>query len=142
MKFCKNCGYGVDESLDVCGNCNAAMDAANTLTDEKLTTLADRVKINGIIWLVIGILQLFCIYSIPLGLWNIYAAYTNLKVAKEMPIRRVGLVGVYEPIVSPIINLVLNLILGAGFGVIGSLYYLICIRGYVMENKEYFNTLK
>lgn len=49
MKFCKNCGYGVDDHLDVCGNCNTAMDATNTLTDEKLTTLADRVKINGII---------------------------------------------------------------------------------------------
>ena len=142
MKFCKTCGYGMDESAAICTHCNTAMDEQNSMSDAKLKTLADRVRINGIVWLVIGIMQLFFIYSIPLGLWNIYAAYTNLKVAKEMPIRRVGLVRVYEPIVSPIINLVLNLILGAGIGVIGSLYYLIFIRGYVLENRDYFNTLK
>ena len=142
MKFCKNCGYGVEEQYDVCGNCNTPMDAANTLTDEKLTTLADRVKINGIMWIAIGILQLCTGVFFLVGLWNIYAGFTNLKVAKEMHYRRVGLVQVYEPLISPIITLLLNLFLGGVIGVIGSLYYLICIRGYVMENKEYFNTLR
>ena len=142
MKFCKNCGYGVDDNMDVCGNCNTTMDAANTLTDEKLNVLADRVKINGIIWIAIGILQLVTGVFFLVGLWNIYAGYTNLKVAKEMPIRRVGLVQVYEPLFSSILVLLLNLFFGGVIGIVGSLYYLICIRGYVMENRGYFNTLR
>ena len=132
----------MDESAAVCSNCNTEMNAESSLSDEKLKSLADRVRINGIIWLIIGIAQLFCIYSIPLAIWNIWCAISNFRTAKRLPTYRVGLVGVYRPIVSPIINLILNFVLGAGFGVIGSLYYLIFVRGHVMSNQEYFNTLK
>ena len=142
MKFCKNCGYGVDDHLDVCGNCNTAMDATNTLTDEKLTTLADRVKINGIIWLVIGILQIVTGAFFIVGILNIFSAISDMKVAKEMHYRRVGLVQAYTPMFRPVVTLIYNLIFGGVIGVVGSLYYFICIRGYVMENKEYFDTLR
>lgn len=145
MKFCKNCGFGMDESVAVCDNCNTEMNAENTLTDEKLKVLSERIKINGIIWLVIGILQVLMFISplsVVVGVLNIFCAVRDLKTSKNVFHYRVGLVNAYKPLVSPIITLAYNLVFGWVYGAAGSIYYLIAIRGYVMENADYFNSLK
>ena len=145
MKFCKNCGYGFDESVSVCGNCNTELNAENSLTDEKLKVLSDRIKINGIIWLIIGIIQVVLFISplsVIVGVLNIFSAISDLKTSKNVFHYRVGLVRAYKPLVSPIITLIYNLFFGWGFGVAGSIYYLIGIRGYVMKNADFFNTLR
>lgn len=142
MKFCKTCGYGMDESAAVCTNCNSQMDAVNTMSDDKLKTLADRVKLNGIIWIVIGILQLCTGVFFLVGILNIISGVGDIQTAKKMPIYRVGLVNAYKPIVRPVIVFIYNLIFGGVVGVVGSLFYFFGIRGYVMDNQDYFNTLK
>ena len=142
MKFCKNCGYGYEENVEVCGNCQTTLDANNTLSDDKLKVLSERIKINGIIWLVIGILQCFSVAFIIVGILNIISAIQDLKHSKTVFHYRVGLVKAYKPLVSPIITLLYNLIFGGVIGVVGSIYYFLGIRGYVMENSEYFNALR
>lgn len=142
MKFCKNCGYGLENNVDVCTNCGCIMSAENTLSDDKLRTLSERIKINGIIWLVIGILQLCTGVFFLVGILNIISAIRDLKASKNVFHYRVGLVKAYEPLVSPIIVFVYNLIFGGFIGIAGSLYYFFCIRGFVMENREYFDALK
>ena len=145
MKFCKNCGYGMDESVTVCDNCNTAMNAENTLTDEKLKVLSERIKINGIIWLIIGILQVVMFISplsVVVGVLNIFSALRDLKASKNVFHYRVGLVNAYKPMFGPIITLIYNLCFGWIYGVAGSIYYFLAIRGYVMENADYFNSLK
>ena len=145
MKFCKTCGYGMDESATVCTNCNNEMNEANTLSDDKLKVLSERIKINGIIWLIIGICQVIMFVnplSVVVGVLNIFSAIRDLKTSKNVFHYRVGLVNAYKPIVSPIITLIYNLVFGWIFGVAGSIYYFVAIRGYVMENADYFNTLK
>ncbi len=145
MKFCKTCGYGMGEELTVCTNCNSEMNAENTLSDEKLKTLSNNIKIDSIIWLVIGICQclvLFSPFTVIVGILNIISAVSGFKWIKNVFHYRVGLVDYYKPLVNPIITLIYNLIFGGVVGVIGSIYYLIAVRGYVMDNKDYFNTLK
>ena len=145
MKFCKNCGYGLENDVPVCVNCNSEMNEENTLSDNKLVVLSDRIKINSIIWLVIGICQALCLFSpltVVVGVLNIISAVKGIKWSKDIFHYRVGLVNAYSPMVASIITLVYNLIFGGVVGVIGSIYYFICIRGYVMENKDYFNALK
>ena len=145
MKFCKTCGYGMGEELAVCTNCNSEMNEANTLSDEKLKKLSKHIKIESIIWLVIGICQCMCIISpltVIVGVLNIISAAKGFKWSKNVFHYRVGLVDFYKPFVSPIITLLYNLIFGAVVGVAGSIYYFVAIRGFVMKNQDYFNTLK
>ena len=142
MKFCKNCGYGYEENVEVCDNCQTVLDSANTLSDEKLKVLSERIKINGIMWLVIGILQCCSVVFCIVGILNILSAIQDLKHSKTVFHYRVGLVQAYEPVLSPLITLLYNLIFGGVIGVIGSVYYFIFIRGYIMENKDFFNALR
>lgn len=145
MKFCKNCGYGLENDVQLCPNCNSEMNAENTLSDNKLVVLSERIKINSIIWIVIGIFQVLCFFSpltVIVGILNIISAVKGLKWSKDIFHFRVGLVKAYSPMLGSIITLLYNLIFGGVIGVVGSIYYLLCIRGYVMENKDYFNALK
>ena len=142
MKFCKTCGYGMDESAEVCTNCNSAMDEVNTMSDDKLKELSNRIKINGIIWLIIGICQVLSFVCAIVGVLNIISAIRDIKTSKTIFTYRVGLVEAYTPVVAPIIVFIYNLIFGGIIGIAGSLFYFFGIRGYVMDNKEYFNTLK
>ena len=142
MKFCKNCGYGVEDTAPVCGNCGTAMDENNTLTDEKLKTLSERIKLNGIIWIVVGALQVCSFVCVIVGVLNIISGIRDLNTSKTVFERRVGLVQAYTPIVSPVITLIYNVIFGGLIGIAGSLFYFLGIREYVMENKDYFNTLR
>ncbi|MBQ8849784.1 MAG: hypothetical protein IJ011_05600 [Clostridia bacterium] len=142
MKFCKTCGYGMDESAQICTNCNSAMDNVNTMSDDKLKELAKRIKINGIIWLIIGICQVCTFVCAVVGILNIISAVRDIKTSNTLMTYRVGLVKAYEPLTGPIIVFIYNLIFGGVIGIAGSLFYFFGIRGYVMDNKEYFNTLK
>ena len=142
MKFCKTCGYGMSDQALYCTHCNNRMSPINTLTDEKLKTLASRVRLNGIIWIIIGVLQICMGVFFIVGILNIISGIRDLKTAKDIPTYRVGLVSAYTPVVMPIIVFIYNLIFGGVIGIAGSLFYFFGIRGYVMDNKEYFNTLK
>ena len=142
MKFCKTCGYGMADQALYCTHCNNKMSPANTLSDGKLNTLASRVRLNGILWIIIGVLQLISGVFFVVGILNIISGFGDLKTAKNIPTYRVGLVSAYTPVVMPVIALIYNLLFGGIIGIIGSLFYFFAIRGYVMDNKEYFNTLK
>ncbi len=142
MKFCKTCGYGMDEIAQQCTNCGSMMDSANTMSDDKLKELSNRLKINGIIWLIIGICQVCSFVCAIVGILNIISAIRDLQSSKNVFTYRVGLVNAYTPITGFVITLIYNLIFGGVIGIVGSLYYYFCIRGYVMDNKDYFNTLK
>ena len=41
-----------------------------------------------------------------------------------------------------LLSVICALIFGGVIGVVGSIYYFLGIRGYVMDNKEYFDALK
>ena len=111
-----------------------------------INTLAQRVNTNGIIWLVIGILQVIGGLAINwtwliVGVLNIISSVQDMNYSKALPTNPKGIVAKFEPLTGPIIVLVYNLVIGGIIGVVGSIYYFVSIRNYVMENKQAFASL-
>lgn len=148
MKYCTNCGQELSDDAVFCPGCGCPASARNgqqaqAPTQDLLQTLSQRVFTNGIIWIVIGTLQILLgiltnWFFLIVGVLNIISSVNDLNYSKSMKENPSGIVAKFEPITAPIIVLVYNLLIGGVFGVIGSIYYFVAIRSYVMENKAYF----
>lgn len=150
MKFCTHCGKELFEEAVICPGCGCAVGTAAVPTVAKnglLTKLSERVKMNAIIWLVIGVLQIIiglCGTWLPLivGILNMISAVRDMNYSKTVLENPVGIVANFESLTSPVITLVYNLVIGGVIGVIGSIYYFVGLRGFVMENKNAFLALE
>lgn len=147
MKYCTKCGNEMLDEAVVCVKCGCAVN--NTATSvgcrsrDLLRQLSDRVRIDGIIWLVIGILQvlmgLFWNWILLIiGALNIVTAVQDLNYSKTVLESPMGIVEKFRPLTGPIITLVYNLIFGGVIGVAGSIYYLIGVRDFVLKNEAAF----
>ena len=66
MKYCTHCGKELLDEAVICVGCGCAVDGYNNRQfgggsadgAALLNTLSQRLKTNGIIWLIIGILQI------------------------------------------------------------------------------------
>lgn len=108
-----------------------------------LNTLSQRLNTNGIIWLVIGILQIsggifLNWFMLIVGALNIISSVQDMQYSKAILKNPTGIVAKFEPITGPVITLIYNLVVGGVVGVVGSIYYFVAIRNYVMENKAIF----
>lgn len=102
-------------------------------------TLSEREKVSAIVWLVIGVLQCLTLACIIAGAWNIYASIRRLKHSQAVLRPWRGIVRSYDNWLPGIIKgFVINLLLGGGFGILGCLYDLFLVRGYVLSNKDVF----
>ena len=102
-------------------------------------TLSARERAAAIIWLVIGILQCCTFVFSVSGIWNIYAAITRFRQAKRVLQPWRGIVGSYEKwITTIIICIVINAVFGGVVGILGAVYDLVAVRGYVLENRTVF----
>ena len=114
----------------------------NTISDGKLRSLAARIRLNGILWILIGALQLLTGVFGVVGILNIISGFRSLRKAKRLLTHRVGIVAAYSPIAVPLIVLAYNLFFGGIVGIVGSIFYFVAIRGFVMKNKAYFKALR
>ena len=155
MKFCRQCGKQLPDEALFCSYCGFStqpqsenphshtQSAGVQGTDSMVIKLSERIKINSIIWVVIAILQIIIgiilnwIFLI-VGVLNIVTAVRDYNYSKQILASPVGIVKNAEPLVIPIVTLVYNAVIGGIIGVAGSIYYLIAIRNFVMENKNYF----
>lgn len=158
MKYCQHCGTELDDNTKFCSKCgkNTTEEVKNQTQNKSesnqgakediVKTLSERLQINGIIWIVIGALQILiggvAILPIAVGAWNIYCGYNDYKNSQRILENPTGIVSTYEPLTNCIITLVCNLVLGAVIGVVGSIYHLICVRQFVVENKDKFLELE
>lgn len=142
MKYCTKCGSQIHDEAVICVHCGCAVEGTvnknRNTDDELLKTLSERVKIDAIIWLVIGIIQIVTGAFFIVGILNIISAINDLKYSKEVLDNPTGIVERYEPLTMPIIVLVYNAIFGGVIGIAGSIYYFVAIRNFVMENKAEF----
>ena len=156
MKYCQYCGTQLVDDAKFCSHCGkeTSQPSQKTTTNtesvnhpniqkELVNKLSSRLKTNGIIWLVVAILQIIiglvvAWFTLIVGVLNIISAVNDIKNSKRILSNQNGIVKTYEPITNPIIALVYNILIGGVFGVLGSIYYLICVRGFVMENKDQF----
>lgn len=149
MKYCTHCGKEIMDEAVICVGCGCAVEGQAQTTygaqdcTRLINTLAQRMNINGIIWLVIGILQIIGGLAINwflliVGVLNIISSVQDMNYSKTLPENPTGIVAKFEPLTGPIITLIYNLVIGGIIGVVGSIYYFVAIRNYVMENKQAF----
>ncbi len=151
MKYCTYCGEKLFDEAVVCPNCGCPVDRQNVPTTNSmspdggvlLNTLSQRININGIIWFVIGVLQILGGVFINwvllvVGVLNIISAVQDMQYSKTLFEKPSGIVAKFESLTGPVITLLYNLVVGGVVGVAGSIYYFLAIRNYVMENKLFF----
>lgn len=154
MKYCTHCGKELLDEAVICVGCGCAVadqqaqSAYSATIDSNvlLNALSQRLNTNGIIWLVIGILQILGgifinWFLLIVGVLNIISSVQDMQYSKTLLERPTGIVAKFEPVTGPIITLVYNLVIGGVIGVVGSIYYFLAIRNYVMENKQFFASL-
>lgn len=143
MKYCTHCGKEIMDEAMICVGCGCAVqsNASVEKIPQIIEMLAQRLQTNAVIWLVIGILQILGglfinWFLLIVGVLNIVSSVNDMKYSKELRQTPQKIVEKFEPLTGPVITMVYNLVLGGVVGVIGSIYYLTCIRSYVMEHKE------
>jgi len=146
MKYCSHCGNEMMDEAVVCVKCGCSASLNNNITGNQsnlVQQLSDRVKINGIIWLVIGILQVLLGLTVNwvlliVGALNIVSSVQDLNYSKSVIDSPIGIVDKFKPLTGPIIVLAYNLIFGGLIGVVGSIYYLVGVRNFVLSNENSF----
>ena len=145
MKYCTKCGKQLFDEAVICPGCGCPTGTvpAQQSTNNMLVKLSERLKINGIIWIAVAVLQILigisgAFWVLIIGALNIYSAVKDLTYSKTVLQNPYGIVKNFEPLTSPIITLVYNLVVGGVIGIAGSIYYFIALRGFVMENRDAF----
>lgn len=154
MKYCTHCGKELLDEAVICVGCGCPVSgqsgqAVNGTTADSsvlLNTLSQRLNTNGIIWLVIGVLQILGgifinWFLLIVGVLNIISSIQDMNYSKTMLTNPAGIVAKFSPITGPVITLIYNLVIGGVIGVVGSIYYFVAIRNYVMENKQGFESM-
>ena len=101
-------------------------------------TLTDKMRTENIVWIVIAVFQILSVVGAAVGVYNLIVSIMNLDASKKFMACPVGIVRSFEPMTGNIVVLCLNLFFGAFIGIIGSLYHIFGVRGYVMDHKEEF----
>lgn len=148
--FCEGCGTKVDDPMPYpLGNTAARQGASfaqGAASDAQvLGRIAGYERISGILWICLGGLQLlagvipgFKLAMIVVGIWNINAAYSHLKLPARILARSPGIPAMYEKqMIQLIIIGVLNLALGGVIGVAFVVFDFI-IRGMVLRHRDLF----
>ncbi|MCM1113892.1 MAG: zinc ribbon domain-containing protein [Clostridium sp.] len=145
-KYCSLCGNSLLSDAVICVKCgcsvNNSQQAQNSMfieSDLYFKKLSDYEKTSGIIWLVIGIIQICTLVGAICGIWNIIAACSRLKYGNELLKKPKDVINNFEnQLAQIIIIMILNIFFGAIIGVVGSIFDLF-VRNYVIENKQYFS---
>ncbi len=170
-KVCQYCGKEIASEAVICMNCGCPIEPKNaqpsgqpfakpvvqpTYTrpapniENLVNTLSSRLFTNGVIWLVIGALQIILglfwqWWLLIVGALNIISSIQDINKSKQLPNLPKGMLleipTEYEPLAGPIITLIYNLVFGGVIGVAGSIYYLVAVRGFVMDNRVHFEAL-
>ena len=148
MKFCTHCGKELLDEAVICPNCGCGVNYAKTTSGQQkdiVAQLSEKVKINAIIWFVIAGIQIFLGLYIQwvfliIGVLNIVTAVQDMNFSKNIIDNPVGIVAKFKPLTVPILILIYNVIFGGIIGVVGSIYYLVGIRNFVLSNElEFIN---
>lgn len=108
-----------------------------------VVTVSQRMKTNAIIWIVIAAIQIIFgllgnIAPLIIGILNLLSAISDIRTSKKFLSNPTGIVKDAKPLAGHIITLLYNFFIGGVIGVIGVVYYLVAIRGYVLENEQAF----
>lgn len=99
--------------------------------------LADYLRTSGVLWIVLGAVQVCLVVTALAGAWNIYAGITRMKASKRILERDPAIPSEFESIAQLVIIGVINLVLGGFIGLVfvGFDFY---IRDKVLTNAYIF----
>ena len=104
--------------------------------------LANKIHTESVIWIIISAFQILSIVGIVCGIYNLIISISNIDASKKILERPVGIVRSFEPMTGHIVVLCINLFFGAFIGIIGSLYHILGVRGYVMSHRAEFERVE
>lgn len=154
MKYCTHCGKQLLDEAVLCPGCGCAannIENANIfnsqICSQLLNQLSSKLKTNGIIWLIIGIIQVFIglfinWFALIVGILNIVSSVKDINYSSTILNEPKDIIKNFEPVTGPIITLVYNLIFGGVIGVVGSIYYFVAVRSLVTEHKHEFEAIE
>lgn len=145
--FCNKCGKEIQGDVNFCNSCGNPLNGVGNNAENLLHQLSERYKINGIIWIVIAIIQIILGIFVNwicliVGVLNIISAIQDISFSGKMLKNPNGIVDKVRPLVGAILILIYNVIFGGVLGVAGSIYYLVGIRNFVMKNESEFKSLE
>ncbi len=149
-----SCGRTFDASVDMsapevivrCPSCSQELRVRNRKATVAAMSSSDvvaaKVKrceiISGLLWLVIGAVQVFFVYTAAAGVWNVINAILRLRSVGNIRAGNPEVVSWYENRrTSLIIFAVVNLVLGGVVGV-ALVAFDWWVRDYVLNNKSAF----
>lgn len=100
-------------------------------------SIADYLTISGIVWLIIGALQIVGLVTIIAGIWNIIVAISRLNASTRVSNFDKNIPRQFESMSGLIIVLIVNLFLGGIIGVIVVIFDFI-IRDKILSNRHIF----
>ena len=75
---------------------------------------------------------------VVVGVFNLLLGIYDYNLGKKWENEPKDIIKATKPLAVPIIVLVYNILIGGIIGIAGSIYYLIAIRNFVIENESYF----
>lgn len=111
---------------------------AHPQADAKASGIATYERISGVLWIVIGIFQIFSVVLIIAGIWNIIAGISRLGVAPAIQRREARVPAMFEGVLGLVLIGLVNLFFGAAFGVLMVAVDFV-IRQQVLNNRHIFN---
>lgn len=149
-----SCGHTFNASVDMsvpevvvhCPSCDQELRVRNRKAAAAAMSPSDvvaaKVKrcemISGFLWLIIGVVQVFFVYTAAAGVWNVINAIIRLRSVGNIRVGNPEVVPWYENRrTSLIIFAVVNLVLGGVVGV-ALVAFDWWVRDYVLNNKTAF----
>lgn len=145
--FCNKCGKEIQGDVNFCNSCGNPLNGVGNNAEKLLHQLSERYKINGIIWIVVAVIQIILGIFVNwvcliVGVLNIISAIQDIIFSGKMLKNPNGIVDKVRPLVGAILILIYNVIFGGVLGIAGSIYYLVGIRNFVIENEGEFKSLE
>ncbi len=110
-----------------------------TPSSDELTIrrIAAYARWSGILWILLGLIQVLTVIAVVAGVWNIFAGFTRVTGARKIAARDPTVPASFEGVAGLVIIGVINLVLGGFIGLIlvGVDFY---VRDLVLKNADLF----
>lgn len=155
MSFCTGCGARLVPGAAFCSKCGGRQEAVAATPsgvgipayayaspmeqeEELVRRIADYERISGILWIVLGVIQIVCLFGIIAGIWNIFAGRSRLKFSPVIVARDASVPQAYESVTQLVIIAAINVLVGGFIGV-AFVAFDFYIRDKVLSNARLFN---
>ena len=113
--FCNKCGKEIQGDVNFCNSCGNPLNGVGNNAEKLLHQLSERYKINGIIWIVVAIIQIILGIFVNwicliVGVLNIISAIQDIIFSGKMLKNPNGIVDKVRPLVGAILILIYNVI--------------------------------